>query len=419
MTLLYFLVREVNFSFNLALMISSSDAISLVLEERRYFGTERIDFSDSLGRILAEDIRADRDFPPFHRVMMDGVALNYASLIQGRRSFLIHSIQAAGQVAHRLEDSNGCIEIMTGAVLPLGTDTVIRYEDIDISEARASLKSELSLDRIKQGQNVHPRGSDKSIDDVLIKASKKISSADIGILATVGASDVLVKKLPRVAIISTGDELVDVKETPLDHQIRMSNSYSVSSVLKSMGIQARIFHLKDDKKDLKIKIAEMLSEYDVLIFSGAVSKGAFDFLPEVLEELSVEKLFHKVRQRPGKPLWFGRHIKGPVVFGLPGNPVSTYMCTIRYVHPWLLGCLGAEEITDYARLIADFSFNPELTYYLPVSTYKDEVGTTWAKAQLGQGSADLANLSLADGFIELPAEMTAFKKGATFPLYRF
>ena len=239
-------------------------------------------------------------------------------------------------------------------------------------------------------------------------------------------------------IVSTGDELVEVDKIPLNHQIRRSNVYTLVALLQELKIQADTAHINDDKAILKQKIEGYLLDYDVLLFSGAVSKGKFDFLPEILEELGVEKQFHKVKQRPGKPFWFGtispfgidsesRSIgrkRGVVnnrttIFAFPGNPVSTFVGCLKYFYPWLRKSIGIQYVNeDNAILSEDFTFQPALTYFLQIRL-QNKNGKLIATPLKGKGSGDLANLADADGFLELPADKTEFMKGEAFPLIRY
>ncbi|MCL4165962.1 UNVERIFIED_CONTAM: hypothetical protein GTU68_044949, partial [Idotea baltica] len=301
-------------------MISVEKALELVLNSTQDFGVEEIPFIKSVGRILKEEIVADRDFPPFNRVAMDGIAVDYTEFSSRLRSnrqlgFKIEGIQAAGSKQITLNNIENCIEVMTGAVLPKNANTVIRYEDVTIENGFATI----NINEINEEQNVHQKGKDGKVGDVLIAENTKISAAEIGVLATVGKSFVKVAKQPKVMIISTGDELVGVDEIPLEHQIRRSNVFTLVSLLERLHIHSETDHITDDKSILKSKIKNYLQEYDVLLFSGAVSKGKFDFLPQVFEELGVEKLFHKVAQRPGKPFWFGQN-ENCKLFAFPGNP---------------------------------------------------------------------------------------------------
>lgn len=395
-------------------MITVAKAKHIILESIQEFGIEEIPFLESLGRVLKEDIVADRDFPPFNRVAMDGIAINYRFFEQGLRNFKIEGIQAAGSPQQTLDNAANCYEVMTGAVLPNNCDTVIRYEDVDINTS----VSTVTVDEIKEGQNIHTQGSDKNEGTILIKKNTIISAAEIGVLATVGKSTVKVAKQPTVMIVSTGDELVDVNENPLDHQIRRSNVYTLVSLLNNLKIPAKTAHITDEKSVLKEKIESYLEEYDVLLFSGAVSKGKFDFLPEVLDELGVQKLFHRVSQRPGKPFWAGV-TDNCNVFAFPGNPVSTFVNCLVYFYPWYYKSIGLQQETQTAILADDISFKPNLTCFMQVKLTLEN-GQVYATPILGNGSGDLASLVNADGFIELPkTEETAFKKGSIFPILTY
>ena len=409
-------------------MIQVTQAKQIILDKTVDFGTEGIPFIKSVGRILKEDILADRDFPPFNRVSMDGIAINYRFFQYGVRDFKIEGIQPAGSPQEEMLNAAHCYEVMTGAVLPENCDTVIRYEDVTLDNGMATV----NIDIIREGQNVHNRGKDRSEGDVLIPKDIIISPAEIGVFATVGKSTVNVAKQPKVMIVSTGDELVDVEETPEAHQIRRSNVFTLVSLLERLHIPSKTAHITDDKPILKEKIASYLQDYDVLLFSGAVSKGKFDFLPEVLDELGVKKLFHKVTQRPGKPFWFGvadpLSISGQnenndqnktVVFAFPGNPISTYLNCLAYFYPWYYKSVNIEQEETTAVLAEDVNFKPNLTYFLQVQL-KTENGILKAYPVKGNGSGDLASLTLSDGFIVLPqSEETEFKKGNVYPVINY
>lgn len=395
-------------------MISSQKALEIILDQAQDFGVEELPFSKALDKVLKEEIVADRDFPPFNRVSMDGIAFNSEVFNKGARNFYVENIQAAGSEQLTLKNSENCIEVMTGAILPENTDTVIRYEDIELKNRAANIK----LGAIVKGQNIHQRGLDRAVGDVLIRKNTLISPAEVGILATVGKTVVQVARTPKVMVISTGDELVEVDKIPAEHQIRRSNVYTLVSLLNKLGILADNDHITDDKAQLKGRIKAYLETYDVLLFSGAVSKGKFDYLPDILEELGVEKLFHRVAQRPGKPFWYGKKDKVSV-FAFPGNPVSTFVGCLKYFYPWYQKSVGiAYNHKGKAILSDDFEFKPELTYFLQVKLDTDG-GLKIAKPEIGNGSGDLANLADVDGFLELPADRTDFKAGETYPLITF
>jgi len=394
-------------------MISVQQALQTVLNASQDFGVEEIPFLKSVGRILKEEIFADRDFPPFHRVSMDGIVIAFSAFKNGQRAFKIEGIQAAGSEQIALQNAENCIEVMTGAVLPNNANAVIRYEDVTIDNGIATI----NIETINENQNIHSKGKDGKSGALLIQKNTILSAAEIGVLATVGKSLVKVAKQPKVMIVSTGDELVGVAETPLAHQIRRSNVFTLVSLLERLHIPSETAHITDDKPILKSKIASYLKAYDVLLFSGAVSKGKYDFLPEVFEELGVEKGFHKVAQRPGKPFWFGQ-TNTCSIFGFPGNPISTFVNCLAYFDPWYYKSIGIEAKEETAVLGENVNFNPNLVYFLQVQLVSEK-GQLIAHPITGNGSGDLASLVKADAFIQLPTDAVEFKKGAVYPIIRY
>lgn len=395
-------------------MISVKDAKDIILNSAYNFGVEEVPFLKSVGRILKENILADRDFPPFNRVSMDGICIDFNAFKNGQRDFKVEGIQAAGSEQMTLQNKENCIEVMTGAVLPNNANTVIRYEDVTLKNGIATI----NINKINDCQNVHAKGKDRKVDDVLISENKIISAAEIGVLATVGKSTVKVAKQPKVMIVSTGDELVGVNEIPLKHQIRRSNVFTLVSLLERLKISSDTAHITDDKPILKQKIKGFLKDYDVLLFSGAVSKGKYDFLPEVFEELGVEKLFHKVAQRPGKPFFYGKTNECNI-FGFPGNPISTFVNCLAYFYPWYYKSTGLEIEEETAILGENVSFKPNLEFFLQVKL-KSKFGHLVAFPVKGNGSGDLASLVNADAFIQLPkTEKILFKHGENFPIIRY
>lgn len=393
-------------------MVSVGEAEKIILGHVFKPGKEFIPLERANGRSIAAEVTADRDLPPFDRATMDGIAISFQSFQQGQTVFAIEGLQAAGQPSQVLTDASHCFEIMTGAPLPRGTETVIPYEDVQIDHGIATI-SDAPVAR----QNVHRQGSDAKKGDVLLSPPFAVSPAEVALMASVGISSVEVFKNPVAAVISTGDELVDVTQMPLPHQIRKSNSYALASSLGRMGCGAHLFHLTDDEKALTTRLKEILDTYELVILSGGVSKGKFDFVPKVLEQLGVERLFHQVTQRPGKPMWFGRSEKN-TVFALPGNPVSTFMCFHRYIKPWLEKSLGMKSHRHFAILTSDYTFPPSLTYFLQVKV-ENVNGKLKATPNTGGGSGDFANLKEVDGFLELPLERSEFKAGEVFRLIPF
>jgi molybdopterin molybdotransferase len=387
-------------------MVSIEKALSLVLENSISSKIELVDFQESLGRVLAEDLVADRDFPPFDRVTMDGIAIDFSTFAGGQKTFKMQEMQAAGDEQKTLESPQNCIEIMTGSVLPKNTDIVIRYEDLEIKNGFATILAE-----IKPNQNVHFQGQDKLAGEVLVRNGYTINASHVAIAASIGKQHLAVRALPKIAIASSGDELVGIADVPLPHQIRLSNVYAIAAILKKVKAEVDIFHINDTLDVSVSKIEELLQNYDVLIFSGGVSMGKKDFIPQALAENNVKEIFHKIAQKPGKPMWFGKN-DTTIVFALPGNPVSTYLCTIKYVFPWLKKHLGIlEEKNQSVILTEDIIFKPKLNYFLQVKIQNDQ-GCFYATPLKHHGSGDFISLAEADGFIELPfRESGLFLKG--------
>jgi len=397
-------------------MITVEQAEQLIQTQARNFGTELLPFESALGRVLAEDIMADRDLPPFNRVTMDGIAVSYQSIERGIRSFKIKATQAAGEHPIDIDQSDECIEIMTGAALPVSLDTVIRYEDIDIKDNIATV----SVPEITQGQNLHLKGADKKKGEVVAGKNQPITPAIISLAASVGKTVLLVKKLPRIVIISSGDELVNVDEQPSPTQIRKSNSYTIRAILSQYHLQADLLHIPDDPAVTREQINHCVKNYDVILMTGGISMGKFDFIPKALDETGVETIFHKVSQRPGKPFWFGRHKDNALVFAFPGNPVATFMCVYRYFLPWLNTSMSlADQSPVYAILDQSFTFKHELQYFLQVKLHFSAAGQILATPVEGNGSGDFANLADTDAFMELPLQMDEFKKGEAFRIWPF
>ena len=393
-------------------MITVEEANQLIADHAKDFGVETIPLEEGMDRILREPIVADRDFPPYDRVTMDGIGITYADYQAGTRSFMVSGVAAAGAEQMSLHAPGECLEVMTGAIMPDGLDTVIPYEHVEIKDGVATLQ----VDQVNDQQNVHFKGLDRKQGEAVVVPGKKIASPEIGVGATVGKHEIQVSRLPKTLIISSGDELVEIYETPAAHQIRKSNVYRLKTVLKHYHIQVDTSHLLDDYDTIVRKLTSYLEEYDLIVVSGGVSKGKFDFLPKALEEVGVKKHFHRIAQRPGKPFWFGTRGE-TTVFAFPGNPVSSFMCVQQYFKPWLDQSLRVEpQPQPMAVLGGDVTFKPDLTYFLEVKLDYTSEGQLLADPIKGNGSGDLANLVDADAFIVLPRGRELFKQGEVHPV---
>lgn len=396
-------------------MISVAQAEKIIFDNLPVTGSESLSLLASIGRTLAEDLCADRDMPPYDRVTMDGIAIRYEEYEAGIREFKITGIQAAGEEPITSLQSGSCIEIMTGAAMPECFDTIVRYEDLQTMNGIATIVGT----NIKKQHNVHGRAMDKKQGDLLIASGTQITPTVAGIAASIGKSALLVSKIPKVAILSTGDELVPIHETPGPYQVRRSNAVMLAAALQQYHIHASIMHINDDRDQIKHTLKDCLSDYDVLLLSGGISMGKFDHIPHILSDLGVDCLFHKVNQRPGKPFWFGRHPIGAVVFAFPGNPVSTWLCMVRYALPWLSQTLGYSTPPLRARLARDVSFMPAMQFFQQVHLAHDETGQLIATPVSGNGSGDFAHLAHANAFLELPADEAIFPAGSCYPVWPF
>lgn len=400
-------------------MTTVADAERIIQSETTNYGTELVPFERAMGRVLASDLVADRDLPPCNRVTMDGIAISYAAFERGIRAFTIKATLAAGDKPTDIEQASECVEIMTGAALPDTTDTVIRYEDVMIADGIATI----TIDSIRKGQNIHPKGKDKNEGDIVIPAGCIVDATTISMAASVGVSLLPVSKLPGIVIISTGDELVDINAEPSPYQVRRSNSYTIKAALQQYATDTDMLHIPDNYEATKVQISDCLAKYDILLLSGGISMGKFDYVPQALEELGVIKLFHKVQQRPGKPFWFGRHTNGALVFAFPGNPVSTFMCLHRYFIPWLEASLQIQNAKNLkpknAVLNIDVSFAPALQYFMQVNVTTNELGQLIATPTEGNGSGDYANLIDSNAFMELPMEQSNFTSGEAYRIWPF
>jgi molybdopterin molybdotransferase len=313
--------------------------------------------------------------------------------------------------------ADACVEVMTGSVLPEGADCVIPYEEASRAGSVATLVD--GGPGAEPYRNVHRRGSDHKSGEVIVRAGARLTGREIAVAAACGHPALNVTHSPKVAVVSTGDELVEVDALVGPHQIRRSNDYSLRAALIQAGYpRADRFHLRDVRHEIEHMLWHILAEYDVVLITGGISKGKFDFLPSELERQGVRKIFQGVAQRPGKPFWFGLSGRVTPVFALPGNPVSSYTCLHRYVLPALDHASG---MTPRPRLLAalaeEVRFTPKLACLLPVRVSSGPGAQLVATPASVGTSGDLAGLVDTDGFIELPADDDVFAAGHIAPFW--
>ncbi len=398
-------------------MITVGEAREAIMAAMPAFEAETAPVESACGRVLRQRVVAERDQPPFDRVMMDGIAIAFSDFDAGTRRFPIQSTQAAGDEQQSL-DAGHCIEIMTGASLPHGADCIVPVERITVTDNAATLEDDYVAEA---RQFIHRRGSDHEQGNELLATGKRISPMDIAIIHSAGLTEVAVSRSPAIRVISTGNELVPAGAPIAPHQVRLSNGPAVIALLERHGYtDCKHDHLVDEPELLEQRIGAHLEAADALILSGGVSMGKADYVPQVLANLGVELVFHKISQRPGKPMWFGKGPRGQAVFALPGNPVSTLVCARQYVVPALArasGQSGAQP--EFAALARDVTFNPHLTCFLPAQLISNTTGQVLAMPVPTNTSGDFAALSATDGCIELPLEESVFPAGTTVRLHRW
>jgi molybdopterin molybdotransferase len=368
---------------------------------------ERVSFGSAAGRVLAEEVTADRDFPPLARSIRDGFAVRSTDL-PGRLS-VIGEVRA-GDVFSGALDPGQALEIMTGAPVPGGADQVVMVEHTTRDGAC------ISTDRApKAGEFINPQAAEARRGEVLLEGGRRLDYAGVALLATVGKTEVQVYCKPRVAIIATGDEIVEVGEKPLDHQIRNSNAWSLAVQVRRAGGDPEILPVAPDRYEATRELVERGLGFDLLLLSGGVSAGKYDIVERVLADLGAEFFFDRVLIQPGQPLVFGR-ARSTFFFGLPGNPAST-MVTFEIFARAAVELLGGQRecalpITP-ARLTTDFRHKTGLTRFLPARLSADGAELTpipW------QGSSDVPAMARANAFLVADAERESWKAGDWIPV---
>lgn len=318
-------------------MISVKEAQQLVLDCANLLPAETVNVDVAYGRTLAENILADRDYPPFNRAAMDGYALRSEEALEVTEWEIVGEL-FAGYEWDKPVGKGQCLKIMTGAATPAELDCIVQVELAVFSNGKVSFPNV----SIKPWQNIAQKGEDCTEGDLILAEGTFLAPTEIATLAVLGKKEVKVLRNPKVAILSTGDELVTVGEPVSPFQIRDSNTYSLAAFFQALHIPlAHRAIVRDTPEELENALQKVLG-FDIVILSGGVSMGDADYVPSTLMKLGVEKVFHKVQLRPGKPIWFGQSPSGGVVFGLPGNPLSCQVCFKLFIEPYVRKCLGRE-----------------------------------------------------------------------------
>jgi molybdopterin molybdotransferase len=383
-------------------MIPFEKAYDIVMNSSFRTGNEEIHFTKSLNRILAADVVSDMDMPPFNKASVDGFACKKSDLNNDLE--IIETIPA-GKWPEKRVNTNQCSRIMTGAPVPDGADCVIMVEDTEIL---ASGKMRFTVSSTKE--NIAFKGEDIRKGDVVIKAARQITPQDIAVMATVGHTTVTVSKIPDIAIIISGDEIVEPENIPDISQIRNCNAYQLMAQADRAGVSARYYGIaRDNEEETYSIISGAIAENDLVLITGGVSMGDYDFVPAVLERAGVKILFTRVAVQPGKPTTFGVHSKA-LVFGLPGNPVSSYVQFELLVRPLIYKMMGFlwEPLSVSLLMKERFSrSSSERMGLIPVII----TGDGFAEAVEYHGSAHISALPGASGIISIPRGVNIIEKG--------
>jgi molybdopterin molybdotransferase len=425
-------------------MLSVEQALDLVLAEARPRPAERIAMADSLGLVLAEDVASDVDSPPYDKSAVDGYAIRSEDLAGGLFELAVIEEVTAGCVPQKALAAGQASRVMTGAPIPAGADTMVMIERTETVGSGASERVRIQeavatqttaaigshKERaFRRGQNIVTRGTYLQRGAVTLRSGCEIRPIEIGILAEVGRSQISAIPRPSVAVLPTGNELVDIGETPGPGQIRNSNGPLLLAAATRAGAQAIDLGIgRDDTAELERLIVEGL-QADILVISGGVSAGVLDLVPGVLERLGVERVLYKVDMKPGKPLWFGVLRSSPIpklVFGLPGNPVSSLVCFELFVRPALARLAGRAEVRQpaiSARLASDFTQRGDRPTYFPARlcfpSQNSQTPDVLAIEPLAwHGSGDLATLAQANALAKFPAGQQLFPAGTVIEAIR-
>lgn len=383
----------------MTLPVTVDEAFELLRKRVTPLSSEKVLLENAYGRMLRQTVICDRDLPPFDRVMMDGVAVKYS---RSTRQWKILAVQYAGDNPLSLEKSGTCFEIMTGSVLPLNADTIIPLEDYRIEDDIVTLRKNIS---VKKGQFIHRRGSVSRIGDRLIEDEIMLEGRSLALCASVGLPKLEVTRKPKVVFISTGNELVKPEHRPESSQIRRSSDQIVRSELKKLNIPLRKnLHLPDDRESILEHLNQLKEQEDLIVLSGGVSKGRTDFIPTCAWEAGFEIIYHGIRQKPGGPMLAARHPSGTILLGLPGNPLSSLVCTRLYLRTVLNSLCGYPLNRDKILLLEEPNNPLPKGRLLPVSLMKDKTNRKIGKIVYPHTSGDMVSVLQSDGLVYLPIE---------------
>lgn len=393
-------------------MISADEALRIVLENVAETHAERVALTAALGRVLAEELRAPRDIPAFDNSAMDGYAVRAADVANASASnpvrLVVGETVGAGAMPTRPVVAGAAARTMTGAPIAAGADAIVQVERT--REAGGGTVEILAS--AAPGAFIRPRGEDVKRGELLMEPGRTLTPSGLGMIASLNRAMLDVYRRPRVAIVATGDELVDIDTVPVGAQIVNSSAYALAGAIAEAGGEPVLLRVARDRpEEVRARLEEAL-ECDVVLTTGGVSVGQFDHVKVVMDELGLRQLFHGVAQKPGKPLKFGT-LRGRPVFGLPGNPVSTMVCFYLYVRPALLR-IGGRPATGLPRVAVrcagEIRTAANLTEFVRVRLERRD-GSLFAAPTGNQSSGALSSLARADGLLIGPAAATTLKAG--------
>jgi molybdopterin molybdotransferase len=394
-------------------MISVAEAVQIIRQQTAALGTERIDLPSALGRVLAQEIVADSDLPPFDRAQMDGYAVRAADTLNAPARLRIVGESAAGKGWHNRLDEGEAVRIMTGAPVPEGADSVQQVELTH--ELKDGTVVEL-LASVETGRSIVKRGAEIKAGEVVLKPGVSINAPMMAVLAAFGYAQVEVARKPRVAVLATGSELVAISEQPGQDQIRDSNNYSIAAYAELAGAAVERFPLTRDETSLLTRqIKEAGDNFDVVVTSGGVSMGVYDVTKNALQELNAEIFFERVALRPGKPIVFARLPNGTLMFGLPGNPVSVSVTFNLFTRTALLAMQGANEPSlkhETVVLARAVKGTMDRESYLPAQLTTNDDGELIAFPLKWGGSSDFVSFALTTALVIIPAGVKSVEAGS-------
>jgi molybdopterin molybdotransferase len=393
-------------------VISVAEALDTIIEATPVLGAERVPLGDACGRVAAEAVVSGRAVPGADNSAMDGFAVRGEDVASAPARLRIVGSAPAGSLLAGPVEAGAAAKIFTGSVIPDGADTVVRVEDTEEADGAVTVRVPIA-----RGTNVRARGEDVAPGATVLTAGTVLGPADVGVLASVGRATLAVHRRPLVAIVSTGAELVEIDETPGPAQVVNSNAWVLAAAVAAAGGDPIVLPIVRDRfEDIRARVAEA-AEADVVLSTGGVSVGEFDFVRDALDAIGVERRFWKVAQKPGKPLTFGT-LGRRLFFGLPGNPVSALVCFAVYVRPALRKLAGHTALHHpvvTARLTAPVRKARSLTEFVRVALARDGDGWT-ATAFRTQGSGVLSSLTACAGLLVGPATVTELGAGTPYPV---